>query len=254
MYKNRRLLSRAKQQQVLHPDSLKMKQLQRHMRHNIRVETAKGVTKQKLHGKAERFLWFRDCICRCVSNDFRIGEQCALSEAEVEWLVEKYLTRLDSDIKELESRRNPPAGQIKTLKAIQEAESTQYQSSKGIDIPRLTDSDALSSLVGWLGDQAGVGKVPSARWTKHVDAADVAAASTRFAALENADLQPTVARVRTTRATAVTANASNSKVGAKRLSCGEALAREGLKRRTLQQVQRATARRHAALAMSRRLV
>ncbi|EAN78173.1 Protein of unknown function (DUF2962), putative [Trypanosoma equiperdum] len=138
---------------VTHPKSRKVRQLQRQSRREKRISEQKGKRNAKAALEAARFFWFRE---QCLA----LGRtKLAFSREEAQVLTEQYLKRNDEEIVALKSMRNPTAGRIKILEAMKTSEADDFNSSKGIVIPDITNSDNLEILTSiWDGraDTAGV--------------------------------------------------------------------------------------------------
>ncbi|KAG8343825.1 putative Translation machinery associated protein 16 [Trypanosoma vivax] len=140
---------------ISHPKARKVRQLERQTRRQERL----SVNEEKRHAKAllecTRFIWFRE---QCLA----LGRtQAAFSHAEAKALTTLYVSRNDEELAALKNQRNPPVGRIKTIEALKTSELDLFNSSKGIAIPDIMDSDNLEILTTiWDGRANTIGVVP----------------------------------------------------------------------------------------------
>lgn len=265
--KNIRVLDKAKGK-VVHPDSRKVKQMRRVMRHNIRHDGIKARVTNERTMLAERFLWFRESL----------GKVCGLglpTSDVVDALAEVYALRGDAEIASLKRERNPPRGRIRQLEDRRALEIDQLKSSKGLSMPLVTSQDGMQSLLTeWDGSAEHVGKVkvvgvsrvsqtPEHRdtvqklakeFSAKIFAADAAAAAEtvegedgpvvpgrKSMALRRSELRQRLAQAK-------------SKTQSAKASVGTIKSGEATGRRIVAQQKAAAYRRHKQLAMSRGLL
>ncbi|RNE97779.1 hypothetical protein TraAM80_09160 [Trypanosoma rangeli] len=149
-----------------HPNSRGVRQLERRTRREERLSEREK--RQHSHEllEATRFFWFRE---QCLA----LGRsRSAFSAEEVGALIHIYLGRNDAELSSLRSLRAPPAGRIKKIEALKAAEAAEFESSKGIAVPDISDKDHVEILTEiWDGRADTLRLVPRRRVARKAAAA-----------------------------------------------------------------------------------
>ncbi|ESL05916.1 hypothetical protein TRSC58_06419 [Trypanosoma rangeli SC58] len=147
---------------LLHPNSRGVRQLERRARRDERLsERGKKQHSRELL-EAARFFWFREqCLALRRSRS-------AFSAEEAGALIHIYLGRNDAELSSLRSMRAPPAGRIKKIEALKAGEMAEFESSKGIAVPDISDKDHVEILTEiWDGRAHTLRLVPRRRLSRN---------------------------------------------------------------------------------------
>lgn len=176
MRRNRDIAAHAKIR-MTHPDDRNIKQVQRMMRHNVRIQSINEKRAMTDSGLFNCAYWFREQLANLPADT-------ELSEEVVEALVDIYIRRNEAEVSALKKQRNVPWGRIKHLEALAESERDQFR-GRGIDIPDLLEPDGRAIVTEvWDGAPATLRAVP----TKKFVCRD--RASKQFVAQIEAQLEP----------------------------------------------------------------
>lgn len=251
--KNARILDKQKGK-VVHPDSRRVKQLRRTLRHNLKADNVKTKLRQQRSALGARFEWFKDSITKTCG----IG---APTEAIVAALAELFIHRHDAEIEKLKQERNPPRGKIKMLQEGVALEESMLTSSKGLQFPWVTNPDVLELVMKWDGDEETVPRIKTAAVSRMQRSAEqkkeIEGLVDKFRPVLFPETEVALGRQgvasRAGAAVAKAVEVKNEKQSAK-VSLGSVRSELASGRRAVAQKQQAALRRHKQLAMSRGLL
>ncbi|CAF1329425.1 unnamed protein product [Adineta steineri] len=133
----------------MHPNSRKAKQVSKIECHAGRVVKKRQNTKAKFNNLRERIQWFKDQLDE---------NQTQLSKQEVNELIQRYLQRFQDELDQIEMKnqighrqKTPQYASRKSLiESTVNGEQHEYETN-GIEIPNLTQTDAVKELRIWDG-------------------------------------------------------------------------------------------------------
>lgn len=155
-----------KQDQVLHPNSRKLKKVHKSGIHRGNVEQKNKVGMQRMSSLADKMIWVKENL------HFLVEEDGAVSKDTIFQLISGMLSRFDEELEQInlkksigKNRKNQHSNREDQITQTIKSEKSDFEGC-GLELPDLLDPDNLEYFNNWNGELKFVQNIKLRRFKK----------------------------------------------------------------------------------------